>query len=104
MTRAVGLSIGSFGSRDEWYSPGMTTATDVITVKLFAGLEARTRERRAAYALAPADAATVGEIVALLGLEPGATGIVLVNGLHAQAGQAVGAGDEVSLFPPLGGG
>jgi sulfur-carrier protein len=104
VTRAVGLSIGSFGSRDEWYSPGMTTATDVITVKLFAGLESRTRERRAAYTLAPAEAATVGDIVVLLGLEPGATGIVLVNGLHAQAGQAVGAGDQVSLFPPLGGG
>ena len=82
----------------------MTTATDVITVKLVAGLEARTRERRGTYALAPADAATVGDVATLLGLEPGATGIVLVNGLHARPDQAVAAGDEVSLFPPLGGG
>ena len=82
----------------------MTTATDVITVKLFAGLETRTHERRATYALAPEEAATVGDIATLLGLQPGVTGIVLVNGLHARADQAVVAGDEVSLFPPLGGG
>ena len=82
----------------------MTTATDVITIKLFAGLESRTLERRASYALAPAAAATVGDVAELLGLEPGATGIVLVNGLHARADQALAAGDQVSLFPPLGGG
>jgi molybdopterin converting factor small subunit len=82
----------------------MATTADVITVKLFAGLGARTLERRAAYALAPADAATVGDVASLLGLEPGATGIVLVNGLHARAEQTLAAGDEVSLFPPLGGG
>jgi molybdopterin converting factor small subunit len=96
------LSIGSFGRRDEWYSPGMTTAA--ITVKLFAGLESRTPERRASYSFAPSDAATVGDVAVRLGLEPGTTGIVLVNGLHARAGQALAAGDEVSLFPPLGGG
>ncbi len=82
----------------------MTTASDVITVKLFAGLETRTRERRAAYAFAPVEAATVDDVTSRLGLEPGATGIVLVNGLHARPGQALAAGDEVSLFPPLGGG
>ncbi|MEI6724839.1 MAG: MoaD/ThiS family protein [Actinomycetes bacterium] len=82
----------------------MTTATDVINVRLFAGLEARTTERRASYSLAPSEAATVGAVAARLGLEPGATGIVLVNGLHARADQALTAGDEVSLFPPLGGG
>ena len=82
----------------------MTTATDVITVRLFAGLEARTPERRASYAFALSDAATVGDVAVRLGLEPGATGIILVNGLHARADQALAAGDEVSLFPPLGGG
>ena len=82
----------------------MTTATDVITVRLFAGLEARTPERRARYSFAPSEAATVGDVASRLGLEPGATGIVLVNGLHARADQALAAGDEVSLFPPLGGG
>ncbi len=82
----------------------MTTATDAITVKLFAGLESRTPERRASYTFAPSDAATVGDVAERLGLEPGATGIVLVNGLHARADQALAAGDEVSLFPPLGGG
>jgi sulfur-carrier protein len=82
----------------------MPTVTDAITVKLFAGLEARTPERRTSYSFAPSDAATVSDVTMQLGLEPGATGIVLVNGLHAHAGQALAAGDEVSLFPPLGGG
>ena len=36
-----------------------------------------------ATSFAAADAATVGDVAARLGLEPGATGIVLVNGLHA---------------------
>ncbi len=34
----------------------------------------------------------------------GATGIVLVNGHHAGAQRVLEAGDQVSLFPPLGGG
>ena len=39
-----------------------------------------------------------------IGLEPGAAGLVLVNGVHASRDQVLGPGDEVSLFPPLGGG
>ncbi len=82
----------------------MKAAIDTITVKLFAGLELRARERRTSYEFAPADAPTVADVVSSLGLEPGAAGLVLVNGLHATAGQQLVAGDEVSLFPPLGGG
>jgi molybdopterin converting factor small subunit len=82
----------------------MTTTTDSITVKLFAGLEARTRERRTQLSLTLAEAPTVGAIGGRLGLEPGVTGLVLVNGVHARDDQRLESGDEVSLFPPLGGG
>jgi len=82
----------------------MTTAGDTFSVRLFAGLESRAREPRTTYTVSPADAPTVGDVTGVLGLAPGAAGLVLVNGLHAPPDQALLAGDEVSLFPPLGGG
>jgi len=82
----------------------MTTSVDSITVKLFAGLEARTRERRTQLALTLEEAPTVGAISGCLGLEPGSAGLVLVNGVHARDDHRLAPGDEVSLFPPLGGG
>lgn len=102
--RAVRLGIGRPGAGDEWYSPGMTASSDSITVRLFAGLELRTRERRAQLSLTLADAPTVGAISGCLGLEPGVASLVLVNGLHARDDLRLSPGDEVSLFPPLGGG
>ncbi len=100
----VGLSIGSIGDADEWYSRGMTTVPDAITVKLFAGLETRSAERRSEYLFAAAETPTVAAVKARLALAPGVTGIVLVNGVHAGDDIALREGDEVSLFPPLGGG
>ena len=82
----------------------MTTATDTITARLFAGLETQTATRLTQHAFPLIETPTVGAVVARLGLEPGATGIVLVNGVHAAANQALAPGDEISLFPPLGGG
>ncbi|HEY5388813.1 MAG TPA: MoaD/ThiS family protein [Thermoleophilia bacterium] len=82
----------------------MTTATSIITVRLFAGLEAQTADRRTECTFLLAETATVGAIVERLGLEPGAAGIILVNGVHARHDGVLQPGDEVSLFPPLGGG
>ena len=82
----------------------MDAAGTTYSVKLFAGLESRAREPRTAYDLTPAAAPTIADLTVALGLAPGAAGLVLVNGLHAGADQALRAGDEVSLFPPLGGG
>lgn len=82
----------------------MTTPTEAITARLFAGLETQTSERRTEYAFLPAETPTVGAVFARLGLAPGATGIVLVNGVHAGGDRVLKSGDEVSLFPPLGGG
>jgi molybdopterin synthase sulfur carrier subunit len=84
--------------------PGMGDATGTISVRLFAGLELRAREPRTAYEFDPREAATVAAVTKALGLAPGAAGLVLVNGVHAAASQALVSGDEVALFPPLGGG
>lgn len=82
----------------------MTGAAGTISVKLFAGLELRTRERHTAYELDPRETVTVGAVTEAAGLAPGPAGLILVNGLHAARGQILAAGDEVAVFPPLGGG
>ena len=82
----------------------MTDAAGTISVKLFAGLESRTRERRATHTFDPREVATVGAVTEALGLAPGAAGLILVNGVHVAPCHALGPGDEVALFPPLGGG
>lgn len=77
----------------------MTDAAGTISVKLFAGLELRTRERRTAYQLDAREAVTVGAVTEAVGLEPGAAGLVLVNREHAGPEHVLGPGDEVALFP-----
>jgi molybdopterin converting factor small subunit len=76
----------------------------MISVRLFAGLEAHTAERRTQLSFPRTETPTVGTLVERLGLQPGATGILLVNGVHAGGDRVLEPGDEVSLFPPLGGG
>jgi molybdopterin synthase sulfur carrier subunit len=76
---------------------------ETISVKLFGGLEERCGRQREA-AISAATATTLAALIAALGLSPAAVGLVLVNGLHASPDSPVAAGDEVSLFPPVGGG
>jgi molybdopterin converting factor small subunit len=82
----------------------MTSPTDTITARLFAGLETQTAERRTQRTFLLTETPNVGAVVERLGLEPGATGLVLVNGVHAGGDRVLEPGDEISLFPPLGGG
>jgi molybdopterin converting factor small subunit len=83
-----------------------------IAVRLFAGLErqaeAEPAERPASAGDAErqvpvAEAPTVRALLVALGLE-GRAGLVLVNGVHAGLEHEFRAGDEVDLFPPVGGG
>jgi molybdopterin converting factor small subunit len=82
----------------------MATPAHTVTVRLFAGLEQQTLGRRATCELLVAEAPTVRALRGALGLADGATGIVLVNGVHAVDDVPLHGGDAVSLFPPLGGG
>jgi molybdopterin converting factor small subunit len=72
-----------------------------ITVRLFGGLDERVGR---SVAQAAASAASVGDLVAGLELPPAAVGLILVNGLHGTLSSPLKAGDEVALFPHIGGG
>jgi molybdopterin converting factor small subunit len=86
---------------DGWYAGAMSGSH--IVVRLFAGLEQRAPQGRAELRLTPAEAPTVEALLQRLGLH-GRAGLVLVNGVHSSTEQALGPGDEVDLFPPVGGG
>lgn len=75
-----------------------------VTARLFAGLERQSRERRAVRRVPLARAATVAALCETLGLPSGVAGLMLVNGVHADPATRLADGDEVSLFPPVGGG
>jgi len=74
-----------------------------IVVRLFAGLERDVPGGGAERRLAVAEAPSVASVLERLGLK-GRAGLVLVNGVHADLTRALSAGDEVDLFPPIGGG
>jgi sulfur-carrier protein len=75
-----------------------------IDVRLFAGLEARTRDGVRHLRLPLSDAPTLAALLERLGLPAGGAGLRLVNGVHAAPEAVLQPGDEISLFPPLGGG
>ena len=50
-----------------------------------------------------ADGATVGELIARLGLPDGPR-VVLLNGRHADDDQPLSDGDRLAIFPPIAGG
>ena len=93
--------MGAFNPRGRWYPEGMGESG--IVVRLFAGLEQVARGAGAERRLAAAEAPHVGAVVERLGLQ-GRAGLILVNGVHAGTDRALAPGDEVDLFPPVGGG
>lgn len=76
-----------------------------IEVRLFATLAAYLPGSEShAPTLELADGATMGDLVRLLGIPEDLPRVSLVNGLNAEADQALRSGDVISLFPPLAGG
>ncbi|MDO8950467.1 MAG: MoaD/ThiS family protein [Actinomycetota bacterium] len=49
------------------------------------------------------DGMLISEVIASLGL-PDEPRVIFVNGRHASEGAALGAGDRLAIFPPVGGG
>jgi sulfur-carrier protein len=72
-----------------------------ITIKLFATI----REGRGDNEFYETRSeATVGEVVAQLGIPGDKPLIIFVNGRHANADTRLNERDRLSLFPPVGGG
>ena len=77
---------------------------DQIEVRLFGGLEAQTGAGVADLSLPAVGLATVADLVRAIGIPEGVVGLILVNGLHAKLDAPLTPGDQVSLFPFIGGG
>lgn len=77
-----------------------------IQVKLFATL----RQYRPglgigeAFAVTLAEGATIADLIQQLGLPKDEVKIIFVNALFREPGHVLADGDEVGMFPPVGGG
>ena len=78
--------------------------SDQIKVRLFGGLEAHTSLSAAHDSVPAAGVVTVADLLRAIGLPEDAVGLILVNGFHVKFDGQLVPGDEVSLFPFVGGG
>jgi len=72
-----------------------------VTVKLFANFR-NNRFMKKVLTIAPG--VTVGAIVTELAIAEEEVGVILINGRHAGLDQTLAEGDNLSLFPLIGGG
>ena len=72
-----------------------------ITIKLFANFR-NNRFSKEVRTIAPDT--TVGAIVKELVIEKDEVGVILINGRHGSLDQTLAEGDNLSLFPLIGGG
>jgi molybdopterin synthase sulfur carrier subunit len=77
-----------------------------VTVKVFATLKRYLPADRAdqPFDLEVADGATLADVVRLIGLPEAEVKVTFVNGRTEELSHALREGDEVGIFPPLGGG
>lgn len=77
-----------------------------IEIRLFATLAEflPPHSRSGTATLDVPDGASVGDVIAVLGIPPALPCVVLVNGQDAETDRGLAPGDVVSLFPPLAGG
>lgn len=72
-----------------------------ITVKLFAYFrDNRFKEQLADYP----EGTTVEEIIRSLGIKPDEVGVTMINSRHCELQQVPAAGDQLAIFPMIGGG
>ena len=72
-----------------------------ITIKLFANFR-NNRFNKKVRTIAPGT--TVGAIVTELAITEDEVGVILINGRHGSLDQSLTEGDNLSLFPLVGGG
>ena len=77
-----------------------------VHVKLFATLRKYRPDLGLgeAFAVEVPDGATVADLVRLLGLPEDQVRIVFVNAVASEQDHVLSEGDQVSIFPPVGGG
>jgi molybdopterin synthase sulfur carrier subunit len=77
-----------------------------VSVKVFATLRRYLPEERAnhAFDLEVPDGATLEDVVRLIGLPSAEVKVTFVNGRTEALSYALREGDEVGIFPPIGGG
>jgi sulfur-carrier protein len=72
-----------------------------LTVKLFAYFrDNRFKQKRAVYP----EGTTVEEIIRSLGIGIDEVGVTMINSRHCSLGQVPKEGDQVAIFPVIGGG
>lgn len=72
-----------------------------LTVKLFAYFrDNRFRERVSEYP----EGTTVEAIIRSLGIDPEEVGVTMINSRHCTLDQTPAEGDQVAIFPEIGGG
>jgi len=73
----------------------------IVTVKLFAFFrENRFKVKELAY---PAGT-TVRDIIITQGIDPDEVGVTMINSRHCSLEQVLAPGDQVAIFPVIGGG
>jgi molybdopterin synthase sulfur carrier subunit len=77
-----------------------------INVRVFASLKRYLSEERAkgAFDLDVPDGASLEDVVRLVGLPAAEVKVTFVNGRTEELSYLLREGDEVGIFPPLGGG
>ena len=77
-----------------------------VTVKLYATLNRFGRGKRAGTPLRVdlPEAATLLDLIKQLKIPPEETRVTFVNGIIQEPGWRLKEGDEVGMFPPIGGG
>lgn len=77
-----------------------------VSVRVFATLKRYLPEERAnhAFDLEVPDGATLDDVVRMIGLPAAEVKVTFVNGRAEALSHVLHEGDEIGIFPPLGGG
>ena len=73
-----------------------------VSLKLFASLEQRMPDGSDRFAVSPG--ATIGDVLAELGIPEDDAKLVFINNRRADFSSILQDGDRVGVFPPVGGG
>ena len=91
-------------SPSTWQKSGALGAAMEVRVKLYAGLTRSAGVSGQVVAIDLPEGSTVADLVAALDLAPGQARLTFVNGRARRPHHRLAPGDQVGVFPPIGGG